>query len=215
MVSPHKRKPSKPAGSRKAVVAVQIRQNIPFNKKEVVTRTQVTRKVKNRVLTKSTTVKVPIVPRAPVQSDLSPSDHNDLQTVNEKMRKGPSRSAAVCPYSFRPTLFDDLIPIHIQSTLEQWIQYREEFADELIKLEAPRLGNQQSPCQDCGAPEALFRCLDCFAFGPACQNCTVHQHEHHIFHRIQVIFFRCTPHRILTLHRGGTVHSSVIPLSSN
>jgi len=98
MVSPRKRKPNKPAGSRKAAVAVQIRQNIPFNKKEIVTRTQISRKVNNRVLTKSTSVKVPIVPPSPVPLDPLPSDHNDPQPVDKKTRKGPSRSAAVRPY---------------------------------------------------------------------------------------------------------------------
>jgi len=106
MVSPPQRKARKPAGSRKTGVAVQIRQNIPYNKKEVVTRTQVTRKVKNRVLTKSTTVKVPIVPPPLVLPDLFSSDHNDPQTVDEQARRGPSRSASVRPHFLHSTLLN-------------------------------------------------------------------------------------------------------------
>ena len=112
MVSPHKRRPKKPTGpSRKSGgrVAVQIRKNIPYNEKEVVTRTQVTQKVKNRVVVKSTKVKIPIIP--PTTSTLpdpSSSDQGDPQmsemdtnpqSSDKQTRKGQSRSAAARPYS--------------------------------------------------------------------------------------------------------------------
>ena len=70
-----------------------------------------------------------------------------------------------------------------------WLLHRDEFADEFIKHEALYLGDGPSSCQDCGATDALFRCLDCFSFGPACQGCVLHQHAYHMFHRIQVSKF--------------------------
>ena len=96
MVSPHRSKPPGAAGTRKAGRRVEVRTNIPFNKNEVVTRTQIARKLKNRVVTKSTKVVVPIVPSTPSgQADPPPSNQDDPQMSHKEMRKGPSRSAAV------------------------------------------------------------------------------------------------------------------------
>lgn len=73
-----------------------IRHNIPFNKAAVVKRIEVVRKVKNRVLTKSTKVVVPSVPSKPSDSSLpSPPDHDVPSIPPRQTRKGPSRSAAV------------------------------------------------------------------------------------------------------------------------
>ena len=92
----------KKAKSKKAArrVSVGVRQNIPFKADEVVTRTEVSRKVRGRVVTKSTKVIVPIVPSGPPKPPdpppLPPSDQ-DAPTPSEQKqpRKGPSRSAAV------------------------------------------------------------------------------------------------------------------------
>ena len=186
MAPPPKRKPDKSAGFGRRV-SVDIRKNIPFNTNEVVTRTQVARKVKKRVLTKSTKVVVPIVPSTPSSlPDLPSLDHSNPQTPNKPTRKGPSRSVAVrTPLLYSAQRADHCVCA--QSNLEQWLQYRDEFADEFIKLEALYLGdNGPSPCQGCGSANALFRCLDCYLFGPTCQGCTVHQHANHIFHKLQV-----------------------------
>ena len=103
MVSPNKRKPSKPARPRKSgqTTSVQIWTNIPFNKTAVVTRTQVTRKTNKRVVTKSTNVIIPITTFAlPQPSDTPPPDQNEPQTFNQQTHKGPSRSVAVrSPFS--------------------------------------------------------------------------------------------------------------------
>ena len=114
MVSPRKRKPTKPAGSsRRAArqVSVQIRTNIPFDEKELVTRTQVTRSANNRIRVAATQIKVPIIPSTKSNpSDSSPPDHNDPHTSDQpadpqtkQSRKGPSRSAAVCQRSLYST----------------------------------------------------------------------------------------------------------------
>lgn len=101
MVSPHNRKTGKVAGSRKIgrAVSVQIRTSIPFDKNAVVTRTEVTRKVKRRVVTKSTPVAVPVIfstPLVQAPADSPLSDQDDTQSSGKQERKGPSRSVAVC-----------------------------------------------------------------------------------------------------------------------
>ena len=81
--------------SKKAVHRVSVGR-IPFNKGEIITRTEVSRKVKNRLLTKSTKVVVPVAPSNPLDpSPLLPSDQDAPPTPSKPTRKGPSRSAAV------------------------------------------------------------------------------------------------------------------------
>jgi hypothetical protein len=79
-------------------VSVGIRKNIPSKKGEVVTRTEVSRKHKNRVVTKSTKLVVPMVPPGPPKPPdplLLPPPDQDAPTPSKPRRKGPSRSAAV------------------------------------------------------------------------------------------------------------------------
>ena len=104
MESAQKRKRDKPANKSRKVarrVSVGIRENIPFNKKEVVTRIEVVRKVRTRVLTRSTKVVVPVTPSAPLHlypSLPSESNHDTPPTPAKQAHKGPSRSAAVRPH---------------------------------------------------------------------------------------------------------------------
>lgn len=92
----------KNAKSKKAArrVSSGIRHNIPFKKSEVVTRTEVSRKVKNRIVTKFTKVVVPIVPSGPSKPpdpSLVPPSDQDAPTPSKQPRKGPSRSASARP----------------------------------------------------------------------------------------------------------------------
>ena len=176
-------------------VSAGIRQGIPFNKKELVIRTQVAGKLKNRVLTKSTKVVVPLLASATSQpSDPHlqlPSDPDPPPIAAKQARKGPSRSASVSvPATHSLFLFTKLTCV--KSNLEQWLQYRDEFSNEFMRHEALYLGSEPSPCDTCGASNALFRCLDCFSFGPSCETCIVPQHAHNILHRLQVSFFSFT-----------------------
>jgi hypothetical protein len=77
----------------------------------------------------------------------------------------------------------------VQSNLEQWLQYREEFSDEFMRHEAFYLGAEPSPCQTCGATNAPFRCLNCFSSGLSCKVCITHEHAHDPLHKIQVSHF--------------------------
>jgi len=185
MVSAKGRKRGKPAKNAFA----GIRQGIPFDQEELVTRHQVAGKLKNRVLTKSTKVVVPLPPSIPSEPSgphlQPPSDQDPPPIPSTRTRKGPSRSASVSmPPPPPPLFFTELT--RVQSNLEQWLQYRDEFSNELMRHEALYLGGEPSPCETCGSSDALFRCLDCFSCGPSCGTCIVHQHAHNILHRLQV-----------------------------
>lgn len=87
------------AGKRKRV-HVQIRTGIPLEQDAVVTRTEVTRNLKRRVLTKSRKVSVPVdqdtssqgpPSRTPESEPLVP----DPEPPTHKPQKGPSRSVSV------------------------------------------------------------------------------------------------------------------------
>ena len=99
-----------------------------------------------------------------------------------------------------PSTSNNLIFATIQTNLEQWLQYREEFADEFIKHKALYLGAEPSPCRVCDIGDAPFRCLDCFSSGPTCQGCIVHQHIHPILHRLQVIPHTHSKRIVLNIH---------------
>ena len=211
-------KTSKPSKSCKAghTVSVQIQKNIPFDKAAVITCTQVTHKVKKRVVAKSTKFAIPIIPSThlPKPPDSPPIKYNNPQLPDKQTHKGPSRLVVVCSLFY--LLYSMNWLSHEQSNLEQWLQYRDKFANKFIKQEVLYLGDKPSPCQDCGVPEALFCCLDCFAFGLACQDCVIHQHIHQIFHWLQVSFYllsHIAPNS--NVHRSGMVCSLTIPLSLN
>ena len=139
------------------------------------------------MLFRSTKVLVPIASEPPSLHSSSSFNHDPSPTPAEKTRKGPSRSVSV--RIFPPILFGRLALTRIQTNLENWLQYRDEFADEFIRHDAFHLGVEPSPCQMCGASNAAFRCLDCFSCGPFCQSCVIHQHEHNILHKLQVILY--------------------------
>ena len=100
MVTTQGRKLKKPVKSKKSGRRVRIRQNIPFDESEHVTRTEISRKIKNRIVTKSTRVFVSATLSGPSNlpdpSLPPPSDVENPPSVTSKAtRKGPSRSAAV------------------------------------------------------------------------------------------------------------------------
>lgn len=100
-----------PRGKRKRAQP-QIRTNIPLDQNAVVTRVEVTRDPKQRILTKSRRVSVPVTDPPPSQdTSLQASDPllfttgDPLDPARKKARKGPSRSVAVCFPFFVITLY--------------------------------------------------------------------------------------------------------------
>lgn len=97
-------------GKRKRVQA-QLRTNIPLDGDSLVTRVEVTRDTKQRILAQSRTVSVPVTDLPPVQGMSSEALDSLVSTIEDppdpvtkKARKGPSRSVAVCP-NFVATIY--------------------------------------------------------------------------------------------------------------
>ena len=71
--------------------------------------------------------------------------------------------------------------------LETWLEYhQDELLDEFMRHEG--LGGLPAPppCDACSAPDARYRCLDCFHKEMLCQSCVVAAHQSDALHRIKV-----------------------------
>ncbi|TDL14888.1 hypothetical protein BD410DRAFT_704248, partial [Rickenella mellea] len=69
--------------------------------------------------------------------------------------------------------------------LVEWTRQRDEYLDEMIRLDG--LGSDSAPlsCAYCGL-EGRCRCLDCFNSRIMCDGCARSKHKHNPFHRIEV-----------------------------
>ncbi|GJE98381.1 CxC2 domain-containing protein [Phanerochaete sordida] len=106
--------------------------------------------------------------------------------------------------------------------LKNWIPLRDEYLDELIRLEG-RGAEDQPICPTCkGDPavaEPLYRCQDCLYIQPRCSECLLAAHQHLPFHRIEKwngTFFVNTTLQALGLvvqvgHAVGDTCSNPIP----
>lgn len=77
--------------------------------------------------------------------------------------------------------------LSFQTRMEQWVQHRPVFLDELLRLDG--LGDAlDGPvlCPDCSTYPAQFRCKDCFWGTMRCSVCTVSFHQSLPLHRIEV-----------------------------
>ena len=74
-----------------------------------------------------------------------------------------------------------------QTRMEQWLQYRPVFLDELLRLDGlgDALGSLVQ-CPDCSTHPAQFRCKDCFGGIMRCSACTVSFHQSLPLHRLEV-----------------------------
>ncbi|KAF9777681.1 hypothetical protein BJ322DRAFT_1114817 [Thelephora terrestris] len=71
--------------------------------------------------------------------------------------------------------------------MEQWIQHRSVFLDELLRLDG--LGDASEglkPCPDCANHPGSLRCGDCFGGVLRCSGCMVSAHKSLPLHRIQL-----------------------------
>ena len=97
-------------------VHTEFRINIPVETASIVTRVEVTRNDRKRILTKSTDVSIPIAsgpssqfPSPSLETpDPEPCAPHDASPVTKKARKGPSRSVSVCPFPFLPNVYQCL-----------------------------------------------------------------------------------------------------------
>src|ERR1700743_3678427 len=76
----------------------------------------------------------------------------------------------------------------LQAKLAEWIQYRTQFLNELLRLEAPP---SITPfCVGCQEP-AAYRCQGCHSSEMMCQECLISSHAETPFHPVQVRLLVC------------------------
>jgi CxC2 like cysteine cluster associated with KDZ transposases len=66
--------------------------------------------------------------------------------------------------------------------LKQFLTHKTAYLHDLLNLERPPT---DLFCSSCGDVEATFRCLDCYGPHWWCQQCLLHSHNRHPFHRPQ------------------------------
>lgn len=82
--------------------------------------------------------------------------------------------------------------------MEEWIEFLSgEFIDAMMWYESPD-GDSNHYCATCSAPNANFRCLDCFSPSMTCQPCFVAAHQREALHRMQVSFLSQATSTVLT-----------------
>ncbi|KAF7967413.1 hypothetical protein HWV62_34385 [Athelia sp. TMB] len=68
---------------------------------------------------------------------------------------------------------------------QDWLPYRAEYLDEMLRHDGLGSHAQLPICSGCGAEDADIKCLDCFAQTLQCVVCTRTRHKHHVLHRIE------------------------------
>ena len=177
--------------------------NIPLDEDEVINEVNVSRRNK-RIHTTSKPVCIPLppppqptdsIPHTPERDGDVYSDAEDtalLPATRNHERKGPSRSVSVSIVSTQSDISASLL-IPFQTQIEEWMSYRDEVTDELMRHEA--LPGSPGPilCETCLEPGAAYCCLDCDSESILCQRCIVVEHRKltELLHRVQVtpLFF--------------------------
>lgn len=95
--------------------------------------------------------------------------------------------------------------IMLQTQIEEWLEHRDEFTDELMRHEGLPGSPGPSPCGLCPEPNAIYRCLDCSFRSMLCQDCIVATHRSEPLHSIQVWFASSfpSPSRLTDTSRNG------------
>ena len=70
--------------------------------------------------------------------------------------------------------------------LASWVLHRDEYLDELMRLEGR--GRYEHLCAGCNTPFPNFRCKDCIHGALWCQACLVKRHSQSPLHVIEVRF---------------------------
>src|SRR5882762_2969607 len=93
--------------------------------------------------------------------------------------------------------------------IEEWLEYEDEYTDELLRHEG--LGGLPATphCDTCSAHNALYRCVDCFHEQMLCELCVVAAHQSDVLHRIKVMITYIPFSSFLTdVFRNGVGSSS-------
>jgi hypothetical protein len=87
------------------------------------------------------------------------------------------------------TFWKGIILTDIQDLpFQTWVAHRDEYLDEMLRLEGRGSADVYSTCGSCGAPNPIYRCevQNCYGLGMFCKTCVVAQHEVLPTHWIQV-----------------------------
>lgn len=69
--------------------------------------------------------------------------------------------------------------------METWIEFRDEYLDELMRMEG-RADSANAICAGCVAEGACFRCKDCTGGPMWCLDCVLLRHNQNPLHRVEV-----------------------------
>lgn len=82
----------------------------------------------------------------------------------------------------------ELTSLHAQDEpLRTWIPYRDQYLDEVLRLEGRAWARTTAQCPRCTGAVPTFRCTDCTGGDLLCQGCLVEIHAHLPLHRVQVM----------------------------
>ncbi len=70
--------------------------------------------------------------------------------------------------------------------LRAWIPYREQYLDEVLRLEGRGWARLIAQCPLCDKAGPTFLCRECTGGDILCQECIVEIHAHLPLHRVQV-----------------------------
>ena len=144
-------------------------------------------------LSSSSRSSTPLPPQTAHEPPVNPTDiqvYSDvegelLEKARKKKKKKPSRSVNVSTASCSSLPYPSPKP-NQQTLLEEWLQYRDEFMDEWIRLESSSQLTCLPQCLGCTTPQATFRCVDCFVESLYCKECLLSSHRCEPFHSLQV-----------------------------
>lgn len=70
--------------------------------------------------------------------------------------------------------------------MRRWLEDRDEFLHELIRLDGRADHDRQVPCRCCESEVPTLRCNDCHGGELFCSECVVYVHATNPFHHIEV-----------------------------
>jgi hypothetical protein len=108
-----------------------------------------------------------------------------MPAVTPKKRKTETNTTSVSENTYPSSLNNPLTCQ--QSKLREWLAFRDEFFDELHRIDGRGDYRETTACYNCNKEPGLYRCRDCFGFCLLhCKGCLVMRHKHLPLHRVEV-----------------------------
>lgn len=113
------------------------------------------------------------------QMDMAADDNGEDEGAD-----GPKRPPV--RVKFRPTTSISELENSQNRPCQEWLPYRKEYLDELLRHDALGTLDQPLACSTCNMHDGTIKCLDCHSGTLQCTSCTVISHSHLVLHRIEV-----------------------------